>query len=268
MISPINWYRNQTDPTKAVSIFSSTVLFALLLFLLLSSQMGCLGDNAMEPYKESQVLINNYIDSLEKPANMQGKYFDVFRTQHKILSTRKKHYLHLGVIFFSNYYGVIILLILFSCVGGVVLFLVANQGWANASITLKALFLAIALIVAFCGFFPTVFKQQENFDENLKSYMSYTKAEVNIINQLCKLNSPYFAAALDTNQRPAAWVIDSSVYYRQLDSMITLNETVINNLTNYVLNINAKEVKSMADVYRMINNQLISTGDSTGLIPQ
>lgn len=261
------WYNYQTDSTKAVSIFSTTVICALILFFLLSSQMGCLGENAMEPYKRSQVLINRYIDSLEKPANLQEKYFNVFKMQHNILSTRKKHYLHLGIIFFSNYYGVLILLILFSCVGGVVLFLVANQGWANANITLKALFLALALIIAFCGFFPTVFKQQENFDENLKSYMSYTKAEVNIINQLCKLNSPYFASSLDTSQQSPVWVVDSSVYYHKLDSMISLNETVINNLTNYVLNINAKEVKSMADMYRMINSQLVSSADSIKYLP-
>lgn len=250
----LNWYERQPLASKAIIVFCSTLLFALLLFFITSAQMNRQGLKVMKPYAESHELINSYLDSLQKPLVLEEKYFDVFKTQQKVLTLRKSHHLNLGIIFFRNYYGVLILSMIFSCIGGVVLFLIANQGWANASITLKSLFLSLALLVTFFGFFPSVFKQEENFNENLKSYMSYTKAEVNIVDQLSKLNNPLFAAKRDTNNKPAIWIVDTAYYYQRVDSMISVNDAVINNLANYVLNIDAKEVKSMGDVYRLINN--------------
>lgn len=249
----INWYGTQPATSKAVIIFTSTVFFAFILFFITSSQMNRQGMQAMQPYGQSQDVINKYLDSLKRPKTLEEKYFHVFKTQQKILALRKSHHLELGIIFFRNYYGVLILLMIFSCIGGVVLFLIANQGWTNASITLKSLFLSLALLVTFFGFFPTVFKQEQNFSENLKTYMSYTKAELNIVDQLSKLDNPLFAAKKDTG-KPAQWIIDTAEYYRQVDSMITFNDNGINNLANYVLNIDAKEIKSMGDVYRVINN--------------
>jgi len=221
------------------------MLMASILFLFTTQQMGCKGREGMEPYAKSQQLIDRFIDSLKKPAKLEQKYFEVFKSQQKILSLRKDHYLELGILFFKNYYGVLILLMVYSCIGGVILFLIANSGWAGAGPGLKSLFLAVSLLIAFFAMFPTVFKQKENFDENLKQYMSYTKAELNIIDQLSKLDNPFYATinSIDENNKKVKVVFDSGLYYRSVDSIITLNNNVINNLTNYILNIDGKEVK-------------------------
>ncbi len=200
------------------------------------------------------------MDSLHKPERLEERYFILFKAQQKILNLRKQHYLHLGIIFFRNYYGILILLMFFSCIGGIVLFVIANQGWLKASPSLRAFFLALALLIAFCGLFPAVFKQEDNFNENMKNYMSYTKAQLNIIDQLSKLSNPYFAVKRDTINN--IYITDSISYFNKVDSIITINDIAINNLTNYVLNINFKEVKSMSDVYRMINNNLQNGEDS------
>jgi hypothetical protein len=261
----LNWFRSLSDTLKQMAVFSSTIVAGMILFFVTISQINCQGRKAMEPYSNSQKFINAYMDSLRKPERLQQKYFAVFKTQQKILSLRKDHYLDLGIVFFRNYYGVLILLMLFSCLGGVVLFVIANQGWLRASPSLKAFFLALAMLITFSGLFPLVFKQEDNFNENLKNYMSYTKAELNIIDQLSKLDNPYFAAKIDTINSKPVWVTDSVLYCNKVDTMITVNDIAINNLTNYVLNINAKEIKSMSDVYRSLINTIQSGQDSLKL---
>ncbi len=264
----LNWFRSMSDTLKQVTVFSSTIIAGMILFLLTTSQMNCQGKEAMKPYNQSQALINQYVDSLKKPPRLPEKQFMVFKTQQKILSLRKEHYLNLSIIFFRNYYGVLILLMLFSCIGGVVLFFIANQGWLKASPSLKAFFLALALLIAFSGLFPAVFKQQDNFNENMKNYMSYTKAELNIIDQLSKLDNPYFAATLDTANGKKIWVTDSVGYCNKIDTMITVNNNTINQLTNYVLNIDSKEIKSMSDVYRLMNSHMSNRRDSSMTLPE
>lgn len=256
----LNKYRSFSDTLKQLTVFSSTIIVAIILFLITTSQMNCQGEKVMKPYVNSQILINSYMDSLHKPDRLEKKYFILFKTQQKILSLRKQHYLKLGIMFFRNYYGIIILLMFFSCIGGVVLFVIANQGWLKASVSLKSFFLALALLIAFCGLFPTVFNQEANFNENMKNYMAYTKAELNIMDQLSKLDNPYFALKRDTINKVN--IPDSMAYFNKIDSMISFNNNVINNLTNYVLNINSKEIKSMADIYRMINSNLQNSQDT------
>lgn len=263
----LSWFRSLSDTLKQVTVFSSTIVAGMILFFITISQINCQGRKAMEPYANSQRLINEYMDSLKRPERLQAKYFAVFKAQQKILSLRKDHYLDLGIVFFRNYYGVLILLMFFSCIGGVVLFVIANQGWLKASASLKAFFLGLAMLVTFSGLFPVVFKQEDNFNENLKNYMSYTKAELNIVDQLSKLDNPYFAATKDSINGKPVWVVDSVAYCNRVDSMITINDVAINNLTNYVLNINAKEVKSMSDVYRSLINMVQSGHDSLKLTP-
>lgn len=261
MIWLLNKYRTFSDTIKQLTVFSSTIAVAIILFLMTTFQMKCEGEKAMKPFRDSQVLIDRYMDSLQKPDRLDEKYFTLFKTQQKILNLRKEHYLRLGLMFFRNYYGILILLMFFSCIGGVVLFIIiANQGWLKASPSLKSFFLALALLIAFCGLFPTVFKQEDNFNENIKNYMSYTKAELNIIDQLSKLNNPNFAAKRDTIQN--RYVPDTMAYLNRVDSMISVNIDAMNNLTNYVLNIDSREIKSMSDVYKMINNDLKSSQDT------
>lgn len=254
------------DPkTKSVTTFSTTLLFAFVLFFSMSQYMGCRSEAGMEPYAKSQALIDGYMDSLRKPPPLDVKYFNMFKTQQKLLTLRKGHYLQMGEVFFKNYYSVVVLLMVFSCIGGVLLFLIANQGWAQTGPVLRALFLAMALLIAFFGLFPSVFDQKENFDANMKQYMNYTKAELGIVDQLSKLDNPLFAIRTDsidpTTKARVRW-LDSARYYYAVDSMITANNTVINGLTNYILSIDAEQIKSPSDFAAVISGYLQARKDS------
>ncbi len=267
MQSPLSFYRSQTDKVKSIIVFSSVVITAIVVFLIANVQMGNVAVDMMKPFSKSQELIQEHIDSLAKPDLLTTTQFKTIKTQQKVLATRKTHYLELSRLFFRNYYGVLILTMLFSCVGGVVLFIVINKGWGGSSEPLKALFLAILMVVTFCGFFPVVFKQQENFNQNIGSYMNYTKAEANILGQLSALQNT--GLYLTTEKREInkkdtlITRIDTTRYLREADSLINLNTVTINNLTNYILTIDAREIKSIGEVYKSIANSLGSRTDTT-----
>jgi len=268
MASLRDLFNSQTDKMKAIIVFCVTIAFAGIIFLLASCQMSREAKKAMGPYTNSQNFVDQYIDSLKKPEYLPEKYFNVFKAQQKIMSMRKVHYLRLSKIFFRNYYAVIIILMLYSVVGGVVIFLLVNKGWKDSHLILKALFLAIIMVVTFCGFFPSVFKQQANFDENIKYYMNYTKAEINILDQLSRLENPMFPQKCrrDSVDKKEVMICnpDSIAYFRSVDSAIAVNNKAINELTNYILTINANEIKSMGDIYKVISNSSIGKTDSTG----
>ncbi len=261
----VTTYQSLSEKTKAIIVFAAVVLSAVMIFLVASGQMSREAKRMMRPYEQSQQLINKYIDSLKKPDHLSEKQFTTFKTQQQILSLRKSHYLQLSRLFFRNYYGVLILTMLYSCIGGVVLFIIINKGWGGAKASLRALFLGILMVVTFCGFFPPVFKQQENFNENIKYYMNYTKAELNIMNQLSRLEN-FINFAKKDNPIPAKNGVpevrfDTAAYMFAADSMIDLNTVTINNLTNYVLTIDANEIKSIGDVYKMVANS--TSGNDT-----
>src|SRR5204863_9622782 len=98
-------------------------------------------------------------------------------------------------------------------------------GWIDSSVILKTLFLAILMVVTFCGFFPSVFKQQSNFDENIKYYMNYTKAEMDIIDQLSRFENPLFPqkSVRDSVDKKEIYKPDSVAFYRTVDSSIAVN---------------------------------------------
>jgi len=260
-------FNSQTDKMKATIVFSSTIIMGGIIFLLASCQMSRAGTKAMRPYVKSQDFINQYMGSLKKPDHLPEKYFNVFKAQQKIMSIRKEHYLHLSNVFFRNYYAILVILMLYSCIGGVVIFLVMNKGWKDSSIVLKALLLSIIMVVTFCGFFPSVFKQQANFDENIKYYMNYTKAEMNIIDQLSRFENPLFPQKpiIDTTSKKViGFERDSIAFFRSVDSSLSVNNKNINELTNYLLTIDAHEIKSMGDIYKIISNSTAGNSDSTG----
>ncbi len=262
MLSPLSLYRAQTDKVKSIIVFSSVVLTAAIVFLIANVQMGNVAVNMMRPFSNSQDLIQQHIDKVSKPDLMTETQFKTIKTQQKVLATRKTHYLELSTLFFRNYYGVLILTMLFSCVGGVVLFIVINKGWGGSSEPLKALFLAILMVVTFCGFFPVVFKQQENFNQNIGSYMNYTKAEANIVGQLSMLqNTSLFNITEIKGKDSGSTRIDTNRYLRETDSLINMNTVTINNLTNYILTIDAREIKSIGEVYKNYVNTI--SGDTT-----
>jgi hypothetical protein len=260
------WFIAQNDSVKSITVFGLTIIVTGIIFLFASWQINRQANLAMKPYSQSQEFVDHYFDSLAKPAYLPDKYFHLFKSQQRIMSIRKDHYLGLSKLFFRNYYGVLIITMIYSCIGGVVLFLMINKGWSGSSPGLKSLFLAIVMVLTFCGFFPLVFHQQENFNTNIKYYMDYTKAELNIIDQLSRLENPIFPFKTDTvlvnDKKTPIRQPDSMSFYRNIDSMITVNINTINTLTNQVLTIDAKEIKSMGEVYKTLSNSTAGQIDS------
>jgi hypothetical protein len=201
MPSPLQWYQQQQTPIKAIIIFFLTLLVAFLIFWLAFKQMSGVAIRSMEPYATTDKVINKYFSTLEKPSCLHADHFNTFKKYQEILNTRKSHHLNVSMTFFRNYYGVLLTLMVLSCVGGVVLFILINKGWATAGIELQSFFLALALAVAFCGLFPSVFKQEENYNKNLAQYMEYTKSELNIVQQLSYLSTQCYVIA------PTCWII-------------------------------------------------------------
>lgn len=266
MASLIDQFKALDNKIKAIIVFILTIAFAGIIFSLTLRKMSGTAEDAMSPYIKSQEFINKYIDSLKRPSHLPDKYFTVFKAQQKIMSMRKNHNLELSKIFFKNYYGVIVVLMLYSCIGGLVIFLLVNKGWKDSHIILKSLFLAIIMVVTFFGFFPSVFRQQSNFDENVKYYMSYTKGEINILDQLSRLENPIFPQkpVIDTaTKKVIRFEPDSVAFFRTVDSLISINNKVINDLSNYILTIDAKEIKSMGDIYKAMSNYSTGNNDSS-----
>lgn len=256
MIRFYNWYRSLNNFFQVVVIFSATILMVALVFAFTTFQMNSVVTKAMRPYADADQVVNRHFASLKKPAYLQDKYFEVFKAQQKIMDTRKAHHLRLSRIFFRNYYSVSVLLMLLSCIGGITLFVLINRGWAGAGHELRGFFLALVFCVTFFGFFPLVFKQEQNLQDNMKYFMDYTKAETTMLDQLSRLENPLFGTRFifDSNSKKEVQVPDSATFYYRLDSMIAYNNSRINELTGYVLSMDINKVKSIADVYRMVSN--------------
>jgi hypothetical protein len=86
---------------------------------------------------------------------------------------------------------------------------------------------------------------------------------LSIVQQLSNFENPHYADRTDTIENKPVVVTDSVKLYKNLDSLVTVNTKVINDLTDYVLNMDAKEIKSMADIARLIGAAANGLGDST-----
>ncbi|MBN9383241.1 MAG: hypothetical protein J0H74_20975 [Chitinophagaceae bacterium] len=255
------WYARQRASVKATLVFFSTLLLVFLFFELILLGVNGLSGKVMDPIYQSENILNDGVIKLKKPAVLTSAYFTVFKTQYEIMKLRKEHHLSLAILFFRNYYSVLILTMFISCIGGVTLFVMINKGWTNAGITLQSFFLSLVCATTYLGFFPLVFKQQDNFSENMQYYESYTKAQLGIYHQLVSLQNPKFQPLSDS-LKISGNPLDSA-NYRLVDSMIARNGVILNELTNYVFSIDAKQVKGIGDVKQMIDNALSSSRDST-----
>jgi hypothetical protein len=232
----VTWYSTNPEPMRAVIAGASVIVFALFVFFASVMHIKSIAENTLQPYEESRKMVSRYMDTLSRPDSLDQKYFSVFRAQQKLLDVRTTHYKKLAVIFFRNYYANLVVTIIFSCLGGLLLFILVSRGWSAATMPMKGTFLTISVVLSFCGLFPLVFSQENNFKENIKYYMDYQQAQVSIMNQMSHFNSR-----------------DTLHWAHIADSMINENTNRINQLTNYVLNINARELKSPGDIYRAIN---------------
>lgn len=246
----LTWYSALHVFVKCLLIFCVTTLligvFFLFNLILIDFQAG----KVMDPIKQSDALMEQSIDALPRPTYVPLTYFQVLKAQQQIMKERKSHHWQLARLFFRNYYSILFMSIILSCVGGLVLFVVINKGWSNAGITLQAFFLTIATALAFVGFFPLVFKQQDNFVQNMSYYENYSKGELAIYNQLSGLQNPFKREKEKTDSGDAR-LTDSNMFYRRLDSIVKVNNDCLSTLTNYVLSIDPDQAKNIT-----INNVL------------
>lgn len=243
----LRWYQEQKNFVKGAIVFVFNLLVATIIFVTSFTQMGNVANDLMKPYKETDILINNYIGSFERPACLEKKYFDAFKKDQRIVNIRKSHHLEASIIFFRNYYGVLIVLMLLSCTGGIVLFVLINRGWANAGIELQSFFLSLVFCVAFYGLFPSVFRQDDNYNKNLEQYMAYTKMELTITRQLSYLSLQCYNNKEDSITKN---------YNFKVDSILDLNAREINRLASYILTFDASKIKSMGEVSNMVQEFL------------
>ena len=249
-INFVTWYTSKNEPFRAIVAGASIILFALFVFFASVWHIQGMARNALKPYEESRTMISRYVDTVVKPDSLDAKYFPVFKAQQRLLNIRTSHYKELSIIFFRNYYANLVLTIIFSCLGGLLLFILVSRGWSYATMPMKSAFLTISVVLSFSGLFPLVFRQEENFKENIKYYMDYQQAQVNIMGQFSYFNNR-----------------DTLNWSHVADSMISANNVRINQLTNYVLNIDAKELKSVSDIYRVLESSTKGSKDSLLLKP-
>ena len=258
----LTWYRQQHIFVKCILIFSSTTLLVGVIFLFNLIFINVVANNAMHPILQSDEVLEKSIDEIPRPNYLPLIYFDVLKTQREIMRDRKSHHLGLAILFFRNYYSILFLSIILASVGGLTLFAIANKGWSNAGITLQTFFLTLATELAFVGFFPLVFKQQDNFTQNMTYYENYSKGELTIYNQLSSLQNPF------KSKKDSSGILritgDSIFFYHRLDSLVKYNNDYLSNLTTYVLTIDPDQAKNITinNVYSALQKSRV-IADST-----
>ncbi len=271
-----NWYAGQHEMIKASIVVFLAYLFLGAIFLSVRSIMAEKSDELMTPYNNSNMLVSENIISSTIPVLGDTAYSKIFRLQDNIITLRRDHHYQLAMTFFKNYYGVTICLMLISCVGGLLLFVLINKGWAGSSYTIKVLFMALASAAIFLSLFSGVFDQQKNFEDNMLRYMNYTKTEMLIAQQISQLSKKEFEMkpipnpSLDFSKiaKPTKFdsisIIDTLSYYRSLDSLISKNNNTINSFTDYIFTIDASKMSNISEVYQqLLNLKNMGNTDST-----
>lgn len=270
-----NWFVRQSQIIKATLIVFFTYASLLFIFMLVRFIMGGKSDQLMLPYNKSNKIITENISNANIPVLGDSDYSKVLKLQDNIINLRREHHYQLSMIFFKNYYGVTVCLMLISCIGGLLLFVLINRGWSGSSYSVKVFFIVFATAAIFFTLFSGVFDQQKNFEDNMLRYMNYTKAELLISQQLSELSkkdypkktiadpAKDFSKISAPNKYDSIPVVDTFSYYKFLDSVIAKNNTTINGFTDYILTIDASKMKNIGDVYQTLINLKSMNTDST-----
>lgn len=251
---------------KGFVVVCMTYTLLAFFFLTVREMIYHKSSGMMEPYNSSNTLISENVDSSKVPVLGNTSYAKIFRLQNDVISLRREHHYKVAMAFFKNYSAVIVCLILISCIGGLLLFVLINHGWAASSFTIKVLFLSFASSAVCFSLFSGVFSQQKNFEDNMLRYMNYTKAEMTLARQMSELSKkdypqkPISKATLDTLYHPAispskkdsTLIIDTLSYFNRLDSLVLKNNETINGFTDYILSIDAGKMRNIGEVYQSL----------------
>jgi hypothetical protein len=237
-----------------------------ILFFAVRGVIGSKATDAMEPYNNSNMLISKNINTAPIPVLGNDSYTKIFRLQNDVIDLRRSHHYKVAIAFLKNYYAVITCLIFISCIGGMLLFVLINQGWKESSYTTKVLFLALASAAILFSLFSGVFSQQKNFEDNMLRYMNYTKAEFTLARELNELSKqdyklrqvskkeidPAYMPAGKPTLKDSTNVVDTIAYFKRLDSMVSRTNDILNGYTDYILSTDASKMRNIGEVYQSL----------------
>lgn len=260
------WYLSLQPLAKGFIMMVTTYFFLGLLFLAVRFTINEKAKEVMVPYNQSNTFISDFVSKTNVPELGKSTYTKVFNLQNEILTLRRTHHNEMALGFLKNYMAVLTCLIVISCIGGLLLFILINNGWAKSSSSVKGLFLSLASAAVCFSLFSGVFDQQKNFEDNMLRFMNYTKADMSLARQLSELSKISFPKRqvskkyLDLNFKPAkpltaadsVFITDTAGYYNKLDTMVAKNTETINNFTDYVLTIDASKMRNIGDIYQSL----------------
>jgi hypothetical protein len=220
------------------------VLFYFIIYFFVVHRANVL----LKPYIESDSLIANSSVMHQRPPLFPADRFSIIQEQNSLLQQRKLHHLNMALYFFENSYATTIVLMVLSVFGALVLFALINYGWQYSSIRLKAIFFGILIGSLFYSILPTVFNQKDNFERNLSKYLDYSNSQIDIYDRISNLNLQ--AIIVDTTNH--TWKRDTLNYFKNIDATIDSNYLLINRLNQFVLTIDPEKVKSIKEMYQVM----------------
>lgn len=249
----LDWYKSRTPAIKAVITVCLTYLLNIAIYQTARWVMADRASAAMAPYNNSNTEIGKFIKNTAIPVLGNETYTRAFRLQEEIISQRRSHHYDVSMMFLKNYYAINFCLILISCVGGLLLFVLINKGWSDSSFTLKTIFLSLASLAMLLTLISNVFSHQKNFENNMVRYMDYTKAELKMAQQVSELSKKDFPTLKkEVTSGDSTMVTDSMKYFKHLDTLVAHNNSIIHGLTNYILSIDASKLKGMNEIYQSL----------------
>ncbi|MFD2938237.1 hypothetical protein [Spirosoma flavum] len=94
-------------------------------------------------------------------------YTEIINRQYKSAKLLKNYYYELAVIYNNNYYKFSACFVVFSALLAVIVFLIAQKGWATSDAIIKVLFLLVSTTASFYYVMPLVFNNKENLQKNI-----------------------------------------------------------------------------------------------------
>lgn len=151
---------------------------------------------ALEPISQADSISGNIADSY----NQGGTQTVLIRKQFAIFSKRKLHYNRMMRYYYTNYYALNILLIIFSTLSTILIFVTAKSGWDNKSLHQKLALLSVITVASIAYMTQNVMNNQVNIKHNLNGYIFTTKQQLLILKNLneCSQNPGYVCTRLDT----------------------------------------------------------------------
>lgn len=160
----------------------------IVLGLILLSQVGAIGFRK-EAYTQGQKLMKPLDGNFKKLYVSFHKNSVLSREQNLKLQTllfiaesHKKHHKLVFLEMYRYHFASVTLLLMFSTILTILVFLVASDGWARSHKYLKTLFLSVTALTTFYGLSPVVYKQDYTISENQRMYVEFDNIESKIYN--------------------------------------------------------------------------------------